>query len=64
MQAWITVTYIGKQIKFMFLFADPLWKRSLSQALLLFCSVQLIFFVSDGLWWLDANSPMLSYFAD
>jgi hypothetical protein len=22
------------------------------------------FHVSDGLWWLDANSPMLSYFAD
>jgi hypothetical protein len=31
---------------------------------LLFCSGLLPFYVSDGFGWLDANSPMLSYFAD
>jgi hypothetical protein len=33
MQALIFIAYIGKQIKFMFWFADPFWKRSLSEAL-------------------------------
>jgi hypothetical protein len=52
MQAWNVITYTGKHIKFMILFADAFWKRSLSQALP-------TFFVSDGLWWLDANFLML-----
>jgi hypothetical protein len=49
MQARIVIAYTGKQIKFMFLFADAFWKRRLSQASPFVLFRPATFFVSDGL---------------
>jgi hypothetical protein len=47
----------------MFLFADPFWEHSLSQALvfILFSPANFFFLVMD---YVNANSPVLYYFAD